>query len=164
MVDLARKRALAAVARLSGERASVLAWVRELVAPPEEQPHFLAAEGGRGAAVPGGRIEKISFNSEDGEYIPGLLWVPASAPVGTVVIADDRGKAAVAGSGLAESLAGAGYTVLALDLRGRGETLGRYRPNYDTNFRLVANHTLLGQPLPSRSCSRFSRGMSFLVL
>ena len=164
VVDLARKRALAAVARLSGECASVLAWVRELVAPPEEQPHFLAAEGGRGAAVPGGRIEKISFNSEDGAYIPGLLWLPekTAPPARTVIVADSRGKAKVAESGLVPPLVAAGFAVLAVDLRGRGETLGIYRPGLDTNFRLVANQVLFGRPLAGRRAFDLRRAIDYV--
>ena len=52
---------------------------------------------------------------------------------------DDRGKAEVARSGLVPPLLDAGFAVLSVDLRGRGELLGHYSPTWDTNFRIVAN-------------------------
>src|SRR6185503_20497670 len=98
-----------------------------------------------------GVLEKISFVSEDGEYIPGLLWLPRrQQPAPTVLIVDDRGKQAVATSGLVEPLLKAGYAVLAVDLRGRGETLGRVSAGHNLNFRLLANQVLFGQPLAGR--------------
>jgi hypothetical protein len=97
-------------------------------------------------------LEKISFVSEIGEPILGLLWLPLhrTAPARTVIIADSRGKQAVARSDLVQPLLDSGMAVLAVDLRGRGETLGHMRPEWDTNFRLVANQIEFGQPLPGR--------------
>ena len=55
----------------------------------------------------------------------------------------------------------AGFAVLAVDVRGRGETLGHYGPHYDTNFRLVANQILLGQPLAGRRAFDLGRAVDY---
>jgi cephalosporin-C deacetylase-like acetyl esterase len=157
VMQWARQKAMDAIARMPGpvsgeQRARDTQWVRELTAPPEVPPHYLAPRGGRATPVPDGQLEKISFVSEDGEPILGLLWLPAEhpAPFRTVIIADSRGKQAVAQSDLVRPLLDSGRALLAVDLRGRGETLGHMEPAWDTNFRLVANQVEFGQPLPGR--------------
>ncbi len=161
VIDLARAKALAVLNR---PRQSAREWVLALAAPPEPLPHNLSPEIVRKESVEGGTLERVSFVSEEGAYIPGLLWLPdkPSPSAATVVIVHDRGKAAVAGSGLVEPLIQNGHIVLGLDLRGRGETLGRIRPNYDTNFRLVANSVLFGQPLAGRRAFDLIRGLDYL--
>ena len=77
VVDLARRRGLSAITKLPAPRASLQKWVSELTAAPEPQPHFLAPDRAKPAPTTGGTIEKLSFLSEDGGYIPGLLWLPA---------------------------------------------------------------------------------------
>ncbi|MBI2680522.1 MAG: acetylxylan esterase [Candidatus Solibacter usitatus] len=167
VVDLAREKAMLAVAGLpvTGPRADVRPWVLRLTAPPEAQPQYLAPHGGAKTAVPGGSLEKISFVSEDGQHIPGLLWLPSpgAAPFPAVLIADERGKQAVAESDLVLPLLAAGFGVLAVDVRGRGETLGHYGPRYDTNFRLVANQILFGQPLAGRRAYDLTRAIDYLA-
>ena len=164
VIDLARRQAAAAVAKLPGDHAAVAQWARAVVAPPEGHPHFLAPGRGQRAPVSGGSLEKLSFVSEDGEYIPGLLWLPErrEAPAKSVVVVDGGGKAAVAKSGLVGPLLEAGFAVLAVDLRGRGETLGHYRPTWDTNFRLVANQVELGEPLAGRRAFDLTRAVDYL--
>jgi cephalosporin-C deacetylase-like acetyl esterase len=167
VVDLAREKAMQAVAKLpvAGARDDVRQWVRQLTAPPEARPHYLAAHAGAKTAVPGGSLENISFVSEDGENIPGLFWLPAprAEPFAAVIIADERGKRAVAESDLVLPLLASGYAVLAVDVRGRGETLGHYSPRYDTNFRLVANQILFGQPLAGRRAYDLTRALDYLA-
>jgi cephalosporin-C deacetylase-like acetyl esterase len=165
VLEIARRKALEAVARLPVEtRESLRQWARELAAPPEAHPHYLAPSTAQRSAVPGGRLEKLSFVSEDGEYIPGLLWLPErrAAPPQTILILDDRGKRAVASSGLVQPLLAAGLAVFSVDLRGRGETLGHHRPQWDTNFRLVANQVLFGQPLAGRRAFDLVRAVDYL--
>ncbi len=154
VVDLARERAAAAVAKLPA--GDVASWVRALTAPPDALPHFLAPSGARG---------KISFVSEDGQSIPGLLWLPEkTAPAArAAIIVDARGKAAAVESGLVEPLLDAGFAVLSVDLRGRGETLDFYRPGvWNTNFRLVANQVLFGRPLAGRRAFDLVRAVDYL--
>ena len=67
------------------------------------------------------RVEKLTIESEPGIQIPALLFVPSSGgrhPA--VLIADAAGKSSAAG--LSEQLAEKGSVVLAVDLRGYGET------------------------------------------
>jgi len=168
VVDLARERAMEMIARLPESRSAeareaAVRSVRELTAPPELPLHYLAPQIVQRAHVPGGWMEKISFVSEDGEPIPGLLWLPQdrSAPARTVVIVDSRGKQAVAESGFVQPLIERGLAVLAIDLRGRGETLGLMRPGWNTNFRLVASQVEFGQPLAGRRAFDLMRALDY---
>ena len=77
---------------------------------------------------------------------------------------DGRGKAALAESGFIDPLLKAGLAVFAIDLRGRGETLGHIRPRFDTNFRLVANQVLMGQPLAGRRAFDLIRAVDYIGL
>ncbi|MCX6619518.1 MAG: acetylxylan esterase [Acidobacteria bacterium] len=167
VVDLARDQALLLLAKPSPQtRETVQGWVLELTAPPEPLPHFLAPDSHGRVAVPGGQLEKVSFVSEDGQSIPGLLWLPERPlqPARTVVIADSLGKARVAGSGLVGALLDAGVTVFAIDLRGRGETLGYFRPGvWDTNYRLVSSQVDFGRPLAGRRAFDLLRALDFLA-
>lgn len=169
VMQLARQKAMDATATLPGrisdeQRAIDAQWVRELTAPPEVAPQYLAPSAGRAAPVPGGVLEKVSFVSEDGEPILGLLWLPLErpAPARTVIIADSRGKQAVAQSDLVRPLLDSGMAVFAVDLRGRGETLGHMSPSWDTNFRLVANQIEFGQPLPGRRAFDLLRAVDYV--
>ena len=164
-VDLARKDAMDALSHLPG-RSDAQRLVRELTAPPEEQPHLLRWETAERLDVPGGILEKLYYVSEDGEYVPALLWLPPQrgSTVRVVIIVDDRGKQAVAESGLVEPLLGAGFAVFSPDLRGRGETLGRVGKEHDNNFRLVANQILFGQPVAGRRGFDLIRAVDFLKL
>jgi cephalosporin-C deacetylase-like acetyl esterase len=169
VVDLARRRALSIVAHMPVRstlvtRTAGAQWVRDLTAPPEARPHFLAPASHGKASVPGGQLEKISFVSEDGEYIPGILWLPLhrGRPARTVIVVDSSGKQAVAKSGLVQPLLAAGLAVLAVDLRGRGETLGVVQPGWDLNYRLVANQVLSGQPLAGRRAFDILRTMDYV--
>jgi cephalosporin-C deacetylase-like acetyl esterase len=73
----------------------------------------------------GYRIEKLSFESAPGVIIPALLFMPVNA-VGkrpAILYIHESGKAVDAGPGAdIESLALAGGVVLAIDVRGVGET------------------------------------------
>jgi cephalosporin-C deacetylase-like acetyl esterase len=167
VVELARKKAIDAVARLPvqpGARGPAARWVRDLAAPPDGPPHYLFPDTVQKASARNGVPEKIAFTSEEGEYIPGLLWLPErrASPAKTVILVDSRGKQAVAESGLVPPLVEAGFTVLSVDLRGRGETLGRFRLNWNTNFRMVANQILFGQPLPGRRAFDLVRALDYL--
>jgi len=70
------------------------------------------------------RIEKLVLKPEDGIWLPALLFVPeGSASRGAVLYVDEHGVAEAAkAGGPVEALAKAGRTVLAVDLRGTGET------------------------------------------
>jgi pimeloyl-ACP methyl ester carboxylesterase len=102
----------------------------------------------------GYRIRKLVFETEPGIKVPGLLFDAGGGPL--VIYADGAGKAAAAVSGgPIEKLVKDGARVLALDLRGMGETApGKPvvgKPNYfgaDSFEAFVALHLdrpLLGQ-------------------
>ena len=154
VVDFARKSTLENISKLPKSDEHVKQWARDLAAPPEPQLHLLKWELAQKTAVSGGTLEKMFYLSEDGEYIPSLLWLPQRAASRTIVIADSRGKQAVAESGLVEPLLAAGFAVFAPDLRGRGETLGHVGAKQTNNFRLIGNQVLFGAPLAGRRAVR----------
>ncbi|HVT94839.1 MAG TPA: acetylxylan esterase [Bryobacteraceae bacterium] len=169
VLSLARARALDTIARrptppTDDDLKRIKEWARDLAAPPESKPHLLKSEIDGKIAIPGGRLEKLFYVSEDGEYIPALLWLPAHTAGKTVVIADGRGKAAVAVSGLVEPLLAAGITVFSPDLRGRGETLGKVGTWQNNNFRLTGNQILFGRPLAGRRAFDLIRGIDYLQI
>jgi dienelactone hydrolase/pimeloyl-ACP methyl ester carboxylesterase len=81
----------------------------------------------------GYRIRKLVFETEPGVKVPGLLFDGGRGPL--VIYADGAGKSgAAAPGGSIEKLVKGGSRVLALDLRGMGETApgqpAAGRPNY----------------------------------
>jgi cephalosporin-C deacetylase-like acetyl esterase len=102
----------------------------------------------------GYRIRKLVFETEQGVQVPGLLFDGGRGPL--VIYADGAGKsAASAPGGPIDTLAKGGARVLAVDLRGMGETApGRPaagKPNYfgadfyEAFVSLHLNRPLLGQ-------------------
>jgi dienelactone hydrolase len=73
---------------------------------------------------PGYEIEKLLFQPEKGIYLPALLFIPAGdGPKAAVLYIHEDGKQADAQpGGQIETLVRAGHMVLAVDLRGTGET------------------------------------------
>jgi hypothetical protein len=139
--------------------------VAELTAPPDHEPHHLMPlvldKSKHGKAI----LEKIFFLSEVGQHIPGLLWLPdngKSGPRRTVVIVDDRGKAAVAESGLVQPLVERGLAVLSVDLRGRGETLGKMGSERDNNYHLLWHSIMWGRPIAGRRAFDLIRTVDFI--
>ena len=76
-------------------------------------------------------VEKLAIFSEDDIYLPALLFKSgAGAQSPAIVLADSRGRTS-SDIELARSLATRGYTVLAVDLRGCGETAITRRSDRD---------------------------------
>jgi cephalosporin-C deacetylase-like acetyl esterase len=102
----------------------------------------------------GYRVRKLVLETEPGVLVPGLLFDGGRGPL--VIYADGAGKAAAsAAGGPIEKLVQGGARVLALDLRGLGETApgkaAAGKPNYfgaDTYEAFVALH--LNRPLLGR--------------
>jgi hypothetical protein len=168
VVSLARKKADALFAKLAPAGSEALrkaagGLARELTAPPDDLPHFLRPgviqKGNSSTGVP----EKVHFVSEIGQPIPGLFWAPQrEGPVPRVVImVSDRGKRAVAESGLVEPLREAGFAVFSPDLRGRGEMVGMVGSR-DTSFHLIKSQVLLGRPLAGRRAFDLIRAIDYL--
>jgi cephalosporin-C deacetylase-like acetyl esterase len=115
----------------------------------------------------GCRIEKLTYESEPGILIPGLLYIPEAhaGRLPAVVYADGAGKKASAQA--VEHLARGGSVVLTLDLRGMGET----RPALDSRdyfTRYFGDHDsaetafLLGKTLVGMRAADIFRGVDLL--
>jgi len=71
-----------------------------------------------------GRKSAVTFQSEAGLTIPGLLWLPKARPKGAVVLVSESGKLAADKEFSLPSLVEAGFACLAIDARGTGELQG----------------------------------------
>jgi dienelactone hydrolase len=71
-----------------------------------------------------GDKEAVTFQSEKGLTVPGLLWLPAGKPKGGVVLIAEDGKIAAEKQFDVPALVAAGYACLAIDARGTGELDG----------------------------------------
>jgi hypothetical protein len=133
----------------------------KLAQPPDPKPHNLEPRSLQTTKVEGGVREKVLYMSEIGIPIPGLLWRPES-PAAAIVIAHEGGKVEAAKSGLVEPLLKNGYAVLAVDTRGRGETLGRVADRRDNNFHFVSNGIAFDRPAAGRRAFDLKRAVDFI--
>ncbi|HZT81961.1 MAG TPA: acetylxylan esterase, partial [Gemmataceae bacterium] len=133
------------------------ATVRRLLALPERASPAKLSEAGQVQRT-GHVIRKLVFETEPGIRAPALYFVPqkGNGPLPLVLYLNGEGKAAAARpGGPIEKLVRAGHRVLALDLRGTGETapgtVPPNRPNYfgvewkEAFLGLHLNRPLLGQ-------------------
>lgn len=173
VLELARHRALALLGQHpavpTGEALdSLRRRVAELVASPEVPDGFLTPTFQRLRPTDGPGTQEFSFLSEDGALVPGTIWFPDAAtsavPRRVVIVVSDRGRATMHGTALVDPILGAGRALVSVDLRGRGETLDRYGPRYDVNYRLAANQILLGRPLPGRRAFELRRLIDLLAM
>ncbi|MFH1071024.1 MAG: acetylxylan esterase [Candidatus Glassbacteria bacterium] len=102
-------------------RAKLSAEIRELLDNPAREDLPVVKPLGSKSEV-GLTVEKLALYSESDVYLPCLYFKPSGKTVTpAVILADPRGKTADGGK-LAQGLAALGYGVLAVDLRGYGET------------------------------------------
>ncbi len=104
-------------------REELLAKVRELVAY-ERVTGELNIQNRGYARQPGAKVELITYDSEPGITVPALVFRPEPETAGElppVLYAAHNSKADDAGGDIA-ALVAEGYTVLAPDVRGKGET------------------------------------------
>jgi dienelactone hydrolase len=116
------------------ERAALHKVVGRVLGLPNGEPEFGIASNPQDQPNPGNDdpIRKLIFNSNEPSVTPFTVPLPAllfarnakeQKPIPLVVYVHDRGKAAGAGpDGAIESLLKSGKNVLAVDLRGWGET------------------------------------------
>jgi cephalosporin-C deacetylase-like acetyl esterase len=169
VVDLARNQAHELVSSLPSEgseeiRQATRHLVRELTAPPDREPHDLSPLSFEKIKIPAGLMEKVFFVSEDGQPVPGLLWLPQNqpAPYRTLIMVNDLGKSAVAESGVVEPLMQRGFAVISVDLRGRGETLGKSDTREDNNFHFAVHSVMWGRPAAGRRAFDLKRAVDFV--
>jgi dienelactone hydrolase len=99
----------------------------------------------------GYRVKKMILKPEDGIYLPALMFVPLRKPTkGTVLYVHEKGKGAdAARGGPIDKLVNSGHVVLAVDLRGTGETQkegqGYFRPFFGPDGQDVYTAYLLGR-------------------
>lgn len=120
--ELAKRRA---AAWATGDRAALLDGVRRLagIRTLAELPQPTVETLGT-VERPGYRIERLAIKPEPGITLPALLMLPAKPDSRRIVLYfHQQGKSADAGpGGPIEQRVKAGETVLAVDLRGRGQT------------------------------------------
>lgn len=121
----------------STERSNMLNQVRkvagirrlsELPEPKAEKLGVIEREGYR--------VEKMIIKPKEGIYLPALMFVPSKKPTkGAVLYLHEEGKAKdAAPEGPIEKLVKAGRLVMAVDLRGVGETHGVGQPYFQPYF------------------------------
>jgi len=102
-------------------------------------------------------IEKLIIKAEPGIYLPALLFVPDKPQAGHVVLyLHENGKAVDAGPGGAiERIAKTGREVLAVDLRGTGETALKNWRNMNVPYLL--GRSLMGMRTEDvLTCARYA--------
>ena len=121
-------------------------------------------------ALPGSgyRIEKLTYESEQGILIPAVLYIPETHGAKAPAILYAAGEGKQASSEAAELLVRKGYIVMAVDARGLGET----RPaldEHDQFFRYFGDHNnaesaiLLGKTLVGMRAADIARGIDLLA-
>ncbi len=140
----------------------VIGLSREPSARPKVAPRGTLARSGYA-------IERLAIEREGRVPLAGLLFVPDSAAKSGkspgVVYVDARGKAAAAeGGGPIEALVRQGRVVLALDLRGYGETADAAGQSKYLNdeFRVAMLAMHVGQPLLGQRVEDLLAGLEVL--
>jgi len=164
---------LATSQAVAQNRARLQQSVRELTGfSPTTSPLVIKPYGE--IAHPGYRIEKLTYESEPGIIVPSLLFIPegGKARKPAVIYVHEDGKAAGAQpSGEIEQLVARGFVVLAIDMRGKGET--RPGPNDEQSndvYRLFGHYDsamtaiLLGKTLLGMRAGDVARGVDLLAL
>ncbi len=133
----------------AGERAELLAEVRRLAGVRKLSELPKPRVESRGTLVRNGyKIEKLLIEPEAGVALPALLFLPEKPKSGDVVLyVHERGKSQDAGvGGPIELLVRAGTTVLAVDVRGTGETQAKQSDRgYSDEFKDASLAYLLGR-------------------
>ena len=132
--ELAKRRASSWAA---GDREALLKEVRQIAGVrvlsdlPKPRVDVVGA-----IARTGYKIEKLLIRPEDGISLPALLFLPEKPnPDRVVLYLHDKGKAADAGvGGPIEQIVKAGDTLLAVDLRGNGQTQSTTKGLFGSDF------------------------------
>ncbi len=117
----------------------------------------------------GYKLELLVYDAEPGRYIPAFLCTPAPGRPrrGTVVYLDDAGKAAgFRRAGDAAQLCALGYSVLAPDLSGLGDTApdwGSYSSEWFGSDKLTWLALMVGRPLLGLRMADVVRSLDLLA-
>ncbi len=105
----------------------------------------------------GRMAERVTFQSEAGIRIPGLFIMPEiwDRPVPFVIYAGEWGKMQGIQSGLIEQILQVGYGVLAMDVRGVGETAA-------SDFESATNLLMMDRPLFGQRVMDVIRAVDFI--
>ena len=128
------------------EKVRKLAGIRNLTDLPEPKVERLGTVG-----RPDCQIEKLVLKPEDGIYLPALMFLPKQTPSqGVVLCIHEKGKDEDAGpGGRIEKLVKAGKAVMAVELRGMGETQqtnqSYFKPYFGPDGQDVYTAYLLGR-------------------
>jgi hypothetical protein len=113
----------------------------------------------------GCRVDRVVLKPEAGIYLPALLFVPRLEVTGAVLYVHERGKALAQTDPAVQTWIDAGKLVLAVDLRGMGETgNGENWAQGSANYRAAYTAYLLGRSLVGMRaedilvCSRYLAG------
>jgi cephalosporin-C deacetylase-like acetyl esterase len=101
--------------------------------------------------------ERVTYRSEAGIGIPGLFIMPQewNRPTPFAIYAGEWGKTQGIHSGLIEELVQAGYGVLAIDVRGVGETAA-------SDFEAATNLLMMDRTLFGQRVSDIIRAVDFI--
>lgn len=114
-------------------------------------------------------LESLVYDAEPGRRVPALLCSPnaSRSKRQSVIYVDDRGKApAFEDGGDAAELCSRGYTVLALDLSGTGETAsqwGSYSSEWFGADKITWLALMVGRPLVGLRMADIVRGLDLLA-
>lgn len=118
--------------------------------------------------VPGGSMTKLVYETEPGILVPAALFVPTgSAQKPATILVHGRGKSAARDAALEHFKAG--EVVLAIDLRGTGETLPTKLTNrtgpagYFGDYESAMTAILLAKPLVAMRAEDVSAAVSVLA-
>ena len=125
--------------QLAGERATRLSqmsipeiqvMVRSIagIRPIKELPDPLVEKGPE-EQTGAGNISRYTFRPEEGILLPAVLYTPKKVKEGPVLLLHEEGKGAVVDKAL--TLMKSGKAVLAVDVRGNGETEQHGQLNYE---------------------------------
>ncbi len=117
-------------------------------------------------------IEKLVYETEPGIIVPAVLVVPRSGEgrKPAVIYVNDKGKAAGAADGAIDQFVKRGFVVLAIDMRGCGETRPAQNPDEDlATYRYFGQYDnamrafLVGKTLVGMRAEDISRGIDLLA-
>ena len=130
----------------TGDRPALLEQVRQTagVRHLAELPNPALCRSARW--LEGYRIEKLLIKPEEGIWLPAVWFVPEKPKAdGVVLYLHDKGKAADAAGGPIEQRVLAGDSVLAVDLRGTGQTQQLQGGHYSPEFKDMYIAYMLGR-------------------